>query len=87
MVVGASSATTTATVDIMSMLNEKHLTGTSGGSVDPHLDIPRCVDLFMGGRLPLDELVTSSYTLDNIAQALADLEQGRIVGRGVIVQK
>lgn len=82
--VGNAEATNTATVPIMSLLFERRLTGSYIGSADPHRDIPRLVDLFMDGRLPLDRLVTRRYDLDHLSQAFEDLEAGH-VGRGVIV--
>jgi Zn-dependent alcohol dehydrogenase len=84
-VAGISSGAARGTVDVYSMIMEKRVTGTGGGSANPQVDIPWCVDLFMDGRLPLDRLATSTYDLDHLDQALLDIEHGR-VGRGVIVQ-
>ena len=36
------------------------------------------------GKLKLNDLVTHRYTLDQINSAVEDLEQGRILGRGII---
>jgi Zn-dependent alcohol dehydrogenase len=41
------------------------------------------VDLYAKGRLPLDRLVTRTYGLDRINDALGALETN--VGRGVVV--
>lgn len=84
--IGNSSVTNTASVEILSLLMEKRLTGTYVGSCQPHRDIPRWVDLFMEGRLPIDRLVTRTYDLDALPEALADVERGR-QGRGVIVHQ
>jgi len=44
----------------------------------------RLVRWFREGRLPLDQLVTRRYTLDQINEACGDLTQGRIAGRGIV---
>lgn len=82
--VGLSEAKATAEVPIYALLEEKRLTGTRAGSMDPHLVIPWCVDLYAAGRLPLDRLVTERYGLDELPQAFADLGSGR-AGRGVVM--
>jgi Zn-dependent alcohol dehydrogenase len=37
----------------------------------------------MDGKLPIDKLVTKSYTLDEINDAFTDLEKGKVI-RSVI---
>lgn len=43
------------------LLTEKVLRGCVYGSIRPQLDIPGFVDLYMAGRLKLDEPVTRTY--------------------------
>ena len=81
--IGAVSVTNTCTVDFISLLMEKRLTGTYGGSIIPRVDIPAAVDLFMDGRLPLDRLVSRTYTLDTLGQLIEDMDGGRIT-KGVV---
>ena len=38
------------------------------GNANPRYDIPRLLDLYMDGKLKLDETVTTTYTLDEINQ-------------------
>ncbi len=76
--IGLMNIATTCTVDIFSLLLQKKLTGTYGGSVVPKVDIPAAVSLFLDGRLPLDRLVSKEYTLDELGQAFEDLEAGRV---------
>lgn len=64
-------------------LMEKVLTGSILGSSRPSIDIPRYVNLFMSGKLPIDKLVTRTYALDQINDAFAALEKGEGV-RNVI---
>ena len=40
--------------------------------------------LYEDGKLPLDELITKEYKLDDINEACDDLEKGRIAGRSII---
>lgn len=65
-------------------LQEKVLRGTIYGSVRPNLDFPRLVDLYMDGRLRVDELVSRTYHLDEINEGFAALRGGQ-VARGVVV--
>jgi Zn-dependent alcohol dehydrogenase len=39
-------------------------------------------DLYLGGRLKIDELITRHYALDDFATALAALTQGELA-RGI----
>lgn len=62
----------------------KRLLGCWYGSADVHRDVPRLLEMHAQGRLKLDELVRRTYTLDQVAEAFADLEKGG-VGRGLVV--
>jgi S-(hydroxymethyl)glutathione dehydrogenase/alcohol dehydrogenase len=56
--------------------DEKVVTGSLYGSCRPHTDMPMLLDLFMAGRLPLDRLVGTTYPLDEIDRAFADMREG-----------
>lgn len=62
---------------------EKIVTGSFYGSCDPQTDMPRVIDLYMDGQLPLDRLVTRTYPLDEINDAFAAMNAGE-VARAVI---
>jgi S-(hydroxymethyl)glutathione dehydrogenase / alcohol dehydrogenase len=66
-------------------LFRKTLTGSSGGRVVPAVDIPKYLQLYMCGQLPLDRLISRTYTLGEINKAIDDLANGRILGRSVIL--
>jgi S-(hydroxymethyl)glutathione dehydrogenase/alcohol dehydrogenase len=84
-VVGVARATDAASIKPMSMVfEEKSLQGSYFGSCVPRIDFPRMLQLYMAGRLKLDELITQRYGIDQAPQAFADLESGRNA-RGVIV--
>jgi Zn-dependent alcohol dehydrogenase len=56
--------------------DEKIVTGSLYGSCRPHTDMPMLLDLFLEGRLPLDRLVGTSYPLDEIDRAFAEMREG-----------
>ena len=55
------------------VMQEKRLIGSVYGSGQPLKDIPRLVSLYQAGRLKLDELVSRTYPLDKVNDALAAL--------------
>ena len=65
-------------------LFQKRIQGALFGASNPNWDIPRQLQLYRDGRLKLDELITRTYTLDEIGKAAHDLHQGTNI-RGVIV--
>ena len=67
-------------------LLEKRIQGALFGGGNPFEEIPRMLDLYRGGRLKLDELITTRYRLDDVNQGYQDLLAGRNI-RGVIVHE
>jgi S-(hydroxymethyl)glutathione dehydrogenase/alcohol dehydrogenase len=65
-------------------LFEKRLQGSNMGSNAFRVDMPRYVDLYLQGRLNLDDLVSKRIRLDQVNEAFADLEKGE-VARSVIL--
>jgi NDMA-dependent alcohol dehydrogenase len=65
------------------VFNQKTIRGTLFGSSNPQYDIVRMLRLYDAGQLKLDELITTSYTLDQINDGYQDLRDGKII-RGVI---
>ncbi|MDI2030309.1 NDMA-dependent alcohol dehydrogenase [Saccharopolyspora sp. TS4A08] len=65
-------------------LMQKRLQGSLFGESNPRRDIPNLLRMYQNGQLKLDELVTKTYTLDQVAQAYEDMHAGRNL-RGVIV--
>jgi len=61
----------------------KTITGSTQGDIKPLVDVPRYVDLYMNGKLPLDKLISKSYRLDQINEAYGALERGEVI-RGVV---
>jgi NDMA-dependent alcohol dehydrogenase len=66
------------------VLYQKRLQGSLFGASAPTADIPAQLRLYQQGALKLDELITTRYALDDIAQGFADMHAGRNI-RGVVV--
>ncbi len=64
-------------------LYEKQIRGALYGSSNAAHDVPRLVELYNGGNLKLDELITREYTLDQINEGYEDMRSGRNI-RGLI---
>lgn len=62
---------------VMMMFSEKTVKGSLLGSSNPLRDIPRIVELWRSGRIPLDAMVTARRPLDEVNEAVADAEAGR----------
>jgi len=65
------------------VLGQKTLMGTLYGSSNAPVEIPKLLNLYRHGQLKLDELVTNTYTLDQINQGYADMLAGKNI-RGVL---
>ena len=61
----------------------KILTGSEGGSCQPHLDIPRYAKLVAAGKLDLEGIVTHTFPLHSINEGL-DLVRSGNAGRVLI---
>lgn len=62
----------------------KEIKGTIFGSLNPRHDIPNLLSMYQEGRLKLDELITQTYTLDDINAGYQDMRDGKNL-RGVVV--
>jgi S-(hydroxymethyl)glutathione dehydrogenase/alcohol dehydrogenase len=65
-------------------MQEKKVQGSSMGSNRFRLDIPTYVDLYLAGKLKLDELISARIGLDEVNEGYERLKQGA-VARSVIV--
>jgi len=63
---------------------QKRIQGTIYGHANPRADIPRQMRMYQAGQLKLDELITTTYTLDDINQGYQDLLDGKNI-RGRIL--
>ncbi len=76
--VGLSPFGSKTSIDTRGLLREKVLRGCTYGSIRPRVDIPRFVELYMNGRLKLDELITRTYPLEGINDAFAAMKAGEV---------
>jgi len=66
------------------VLSQKTLMGTIYGTSNAPAEIPKLLAMYRNGRLRLDELVTTTYPLDEINQGYEDMLAGKNI-RGVVV--
>lgn len=62
---------------------EKTLKGSFYGSTRPRVDMPHLLDMYMSGKLKIDELVSRTFALEQVNEAYELLKQGE-VARSVI---
>lgn len=65
------------------MWNKRYVTPLYGGCM-PARDFPRIFELYVSGALHLDALVTRTYTLDQLGEAIDDMLTGRNA-KGVVL--
>lgn len=68
----------------VAFLGEKKIQGSAMGSNRFRVDMPRYVDLYLQGRLKLDELVSARIKLEEINDGFAEMKKGEIA-RSVII--
>jgi S-(hydroxymethyl)glutathione dehydrogenase/alcohol dehydrogenase len=56
----------------------KQIAGSWGGAAKPDRDIPRMFNLFKSAKISLSTLLTKRYKLEEINEALDDLESGKV---------
>jgi S-(hydroxymethyl)glutathione dehydrogenase/alcohol dehydrogenase len=79
--------TTEASVEIpaiMLTMYEKQVLGSLFGSANIRKDIPRLFELYLQGQLNLDDLVTRTYTLDQINEGYDAMRRGENI-RGIML--
>jgi Zn-dependent alcohol dehydrogenase len=74
-----------ATLDTSLFIGNRTFMRTSGGDCKPDRDFPIFLRWFRDGKLKLHELITNRYKLEQINDAVDDLEHGRILGRGILI--
>jgi len=83
--VGMPPVGSTTSLEPLSVADYQHrVLGSSMGSTHVQQDIPALVQLYKQGRLKLDELVSNTYPLEQINEAIAEVKKGEVL-RNVIV--
>jgi S-(hydroxymethyl)glutathione dehydrogenase/alcohol dehydrogenase len=66
------------------LLGEKKLQGSAMGSNHFPVDMPRLVDMYLAGKLKLDDMISARVKLEQVNDAFAEMKRGEIA-RSVIV--
>jgi S-(hydroxymethyl)glutathione dehydrogenase/alcohol dehydrogenase len=83
-VIGMIPVGQTITLPGSSFLGEKRIQGSLMGSNRFPVDMPRLVDMYMAGKLKLDEMVSRRLRLEQVNEAFEEMKRGE-VARSVIV--
>jgi S-(hydroxymethyl)glutathione dehydrogenase/alcohol dehydrogenase len=82
-ILGMAPLGTSLNIQTYEFLLGKILIGCMQGDIVAQVHIPRYVDLYMDGKLPIDKMITRSHTLDEINEAFTALDKGEVI-RSVI---
>ncbi len=82
-IAGMPAITDMLTVPAFEFLIGKSITSTIQGDIVAPVDIPRYINLFMEGKLPIDKLITRTYKLEQINEAFEAMVNGEVI-RSVI---
>ena len=69
----------TISIDPMELIKGKRILGTWGGETKPDRDIPIYANLYQSNKIKLDKLLTQTYSLSDINQALEDMKKGKVI--------
>ena len=62
----------------------KKIIGSEGGSSKPNKDIPNILNIIKSKKINLKQLISKTYRLDKINEAIKDIRSGAIRGRAMI---
>ena len=65
-------------LDPFDLIKGRRIVGSWGGETDPDRDIPRYVEQYLKGSLPLDRLISHEFSLNEVDHAFSLLEQGQV---------
>lgn len=65
-------------IDPFDLIKGRKIVGTWGGETIPDRDVPRYAEMFLQGKLPIDQLLSHEWSLDDINLAFQELEAGRV---------
>ena len=83
--IGVPETGATVPIDVRPLVTgERVIRGSSYGSARTREDLPRLVNLYLAGKLKIDQLITRRYGLDEANEAFRALAAGELA-RGIIV--
>ncbi len=65
-------------IDPFALIEGKRIIGSWGGETNPDRDFPRYIELYLAGRLKLDELITHRFQLEDVNSAFSALDSGKV---------
>jgi S-(hydroxymethyl)glutathione dehydrogenase / alcohol dehydrogenase len=74
-------------LDPYDLICGKQIKGSWGGSSNPDRDIPKLSKLYLEGKLPLEKLLDKRYILDEINEALDDLENRKVIRPLIVIDE
>jgi S-(hydroxymethyl)glutathione dehydrogenase/alcohol dehydrogenase len=83
-VIGMIPVGQTVEIPGYAFLGEKRIQGSAMGSNHFPVDMPRLVDMYLAGKLKLDEMISRRIKLEEVNDAFAEMKTGQIA-RSVIV--
>jgi S-(hydroxymethyl)glutathione dehydrogenase / alcohol dehydrogenase len=84
-VVGLGAADEEVSFNLAELMRTgKAIQGCFYGSVRPHMDVPRYIDMYLNGKIKIDQLISRRFKLEQINEAFDALRAGE-VARGVIM--
>lgn len=66
-------------IDPFDLIRGKRLLGSWGGESRPDLDLPKYAEMYRRGDMTLEKFLGREYALDEIDEALSDLESGKSI--------
>lgn len=83
--VGLTRAGTSVDLPLNELVQkQKRVIGSLYGSGNPFVDVPKLLDLYLAGRLPLGDLLGKEYALNSANEAYAALNESA-VGRSIVI--
>jgi Zn-dependent alcohol dehydrogenase len=83
---GLPAPTATLPLPAVNLVDEERtLKGSYIGTAVPVRDLPRCIQLYRRGRLPVDRLMSARLSLEEINQGFDRLQQGEAIRQVVVL--
>jgi len=77
--VGVPKAGEKMNIDSFPLHFEKKITGSHGGDCNPSYDIPRLIRLQLAGKFDTNDMITKTFSLDQINDALDEVRKGDVI--------
>ena len=83
--VGLASPSSDVDINMVDLVrNEKNVLGSFYGYGSPLVTMKKIVDMYLSGKVNIDDLVRKVFKIEEINEAFEDIDKGED-GRGVIV--